>query len=135
VNDDRDIVYYMDTDTPNITSAFTPVRATEVDSMITNLNASRDFADSLGFNNVILSIIPNKVSVLSPDYGQYNHVIEKIYNHPGLGIPYIDVLADFRRMGRSAYLKGDSHWTCEGQTLWLNKINALINRLVAEPAS
>lgn len=135
VNGDRDIVYYMDTDTPNITSAFTPVRTTEVDSMITNLNASRDFADSLGFNNVILSIIPNKVSVLSPDYGRYNNVIGKVYNHPKLAIPYIDVLADFRHMGRAAYLKGDSHWTCEGQTLWLNKINALINRLIAEPAS
>lgn len=135
VNDDRDIVYYMDTDTPNSTSAFTPVRATEVDSIVTNLNASRDFADSLGFDNVILSIIPNKVSVLSPDYGEYNNVIEKVYTHPGLAIPYVDVLADFRRMGRSAYLKGDSHWTCEGQTLWLNKINVLINQLVAGPAS
>lgn len=135
VNNDRDMVYYMDTDTPEITSAFTPVRTTELDSMITNLNASRDFADSLGFDNVILSIIPNKVSVLSPGYGRYNNLIERIYNHPGLEMPYIDVLADFRRMGRSAYLKGDSHWTCEGQTLWLNKVNALINRLVAGPAS
>ena len=135
VNGDRDIVYYMDTDTPKMTSSFTPMRDTELDSVITNLNASRDFADSLGFDNVVLSIIPNKVSVLSPDYGQYNNLIERVYNHPKLGIPYVDVLADFRRMGRSAYLKGDSHWTCEGQTLWLNKINALINRLVAAPTA
>ncbi|MCF0073107.1 hypothetical protein LZD49_21690 [Dyadobacter sp. CY261] len=135
VNNDRDIVYYMDTDTPEITSAFTPTRVTEIDSMITNLNASRDFADSLGFDDVVLSIIPNKTSVLSPDYGSYNNLISKIYSHPKLGVPYIDVLPDFRRMGRSSYMKGDSHWTCEGQTLWLNKINALINQLVAGPAS
>lgn len=135
VNNDRDVVYYMDTDTPEVTSSFTPVRQTELDSMITNLNASRDFADSLGFDHVILSIIPNKVSVLSPEYGAYNNLIERVYNHPKLGVPYIDVLGDFRRMGRASYLKGDSHWTCEGQTIWLNKINALINQLVAGPAS
>ncbi|SDH03205.1 hypothetical protein SAMN04487996_12755 [Dyadobacter soli] len=133
VNDDRDAVYYLDTDTPKTTSSFTPFRNTELDSMITNLNASAGFADSLGFDNVVLSIIPNKVSVLSPDYGQYNQLIERVYNHPKLSIPYIDVLADFRRMGQSSYLKGDSHWTCEGQTVWLNKVNALINRLLAGP--
>lgn len=135
VNNDRDVVYYMDTDTPEVTSSFTPVRETELDSMITNLNASRDFADSLGFDHVILSIIPNKVSVLSPVYGVYNNLIERVYNHPKLDIPYIDVLGDFRRMGRSSYMKGDSHWTCEGQTIWLNKINALLNQLIAGPAS
>lgn len=135
VNDERDVVYYMDTDTPEVTSAFTPVRRTELDSMITNLNASRNFVDSLGFDHVILSIIPNKVSVLNPDYGTYNNLISKIYSHPRLNMPYIDVLADFRKMGRAAYLKGDSHWTCEGQALWLNKVNALINQLVAGPAS
>ena len=135
VNNDRDIVYYMDTDTPEVTSSFTPVRQTELDSMIANLNASRDFADSLGFDNVIFTIIPNKTSVLSPDYGVYNNLIERVYNHPKLGVPYIDVLPDFRRMGRSSYMKGDSHWTCDGQTLWLNKINALINQLVAGSAS
>lgn len=135
VNNDRDVVYYMDTDTPEVTSSFTPVRQTELDSIITNVNASRDFADSLGFDHVILSIIPNKVSVLNPDYGVYNNLIERVYSHPKLDIPYIDVLGDFRRMGRSSYMKGDSHWTCEGQTIWLNKINALLNQLVAGPAS
>lgn len=135
VNDDKDIVYYMDTDTPEITSAFTPVRPTELDSLVDNLNASRAFADSLGFNHVVLSIIPNKTSVLSPDYGAYNRLIEKVYQHPKMTMPYIDVLPDFRRMGKNSYMKGDSHWTCEGQTLWLNKFNALLIKLVAEPAS
>lgn len=135
VNDDRDIVYYLDTDTPEVTSSFTPVRPTELDSIMTNLEASRAFADSLGFNHVVLSIIPNKVSVISPEYGPYNRLIEKVYRHPKMTIPYIDVLDDFRHMGRSSYMKGDSHWTCEGQALWLNKINALLNKLVAQPTS
>jgi hypothetical protein len=133
VNDDQDMVYYMDTDTPNVTSAFSDVRNTEIDTIVMNLNQSREFADSLGFDHVILSIIPNKVSVVSPDYGNYNRLIERVYAHPKLQIPYIDVLADFRKMGRNSYQKGDSHWTCDGQYLWLNKINVLINKLI-EPA-
>lgn len=135
VNNDRVMVYYMDTDTPEITSSFTPVRVTELDSLVNNVNASAAFADSLGFDNVVLSIIPNKVSVLNPDFGKYNNLITRVYNHPKLRLPYIDVLGDFRQMGRASYLKGDSHWTCEGQTIWLNKLNALINQLVAGPAS
>lgn len=135
VNNDRDMVYYMDTDTSEITSSFTPIRPTELDSVMNHMEASRHFADSLGFDNVILSIIPNKVSVLSPEFGPYNHLIEKVYQHPKLGMPYIDVLPDFRRLGRAAYLKGDSHWTCEGQTIWLNKVNAMINRIVSGPSS
>jgi hypothetical protein len=130
VNNDQDIVYYLDTDTPSVTSAFTPVRKTELDSLMTNLEANRAFADSLGFDHVVLSIIPNKTSIIAPHYGVYNHLIEKVYQHPKLNIPYVDVLAEFRKMGRSAYLKGDSHWTCEGQAVWLNKTNALINQLV-----
>ncbi|WAC09666.1 hypothetical protein [Dyadobacter pollutisoli] len=134
VNDDRDMVYYLDTDTPNVTSSFSEIRNTEIDTVVMNLNRSRDFADSLGFDHVILSIIPNKVSVLSPNYGTYNRLIERVYAHPNLKLPYVDILADYRKMGRHSYLKGDSHWTCDGQYLWLNKVNALINRLV-EPAT
>jgi hypothetical protein len=133
VNNDQDMVYYLDTDTPHVTSAFSEIRNTEIDTIVMNLNQSREFADSLGFEHVILSIIPNKVSVLSPDYGNYNRLIERVYGHPKLQIPYVDVLGDYRKMGRHSYQKGDSHWTCDGQYLWLNKVNALINHLV-EPA-
>ncbi|CAG5069429.1 hypothetical protein DYBT9623_02165 [Dyadobacter sp. CECT 9623] len=131
VNDDQDMVFYMDTDTSGITSSFTPAEDSEIDSIVRHLNTSAQFADSLGFEHVFLSIIPNKVSVLQPEYGVYNRLIERIYKHPELKMPTIDVLADFRQMGRHSYLKGDSHWTCEGQFLWLNKVNTEINRMVA----
>lgn len=129
VNNDENVVYYMDTDTPNSTSSFSSVKETEIDSMVRNINNSQDFARNLGFDHVILSIIPNKVSVLMPDSTQYNNLIERVYLHPNLKVPFIDVLPDFRKMGSGAYLKGDSHWTCEGQYLWLDKVNALIKRI------
>jgi hypothetical protein len=130
VDEDRSIVSYMDTDTPNITSSFSKIRNTEIDSLVNNLAQSQQNAVKMGFDFVALSIIPNKVSVLNPDYDTYNQLIERIYQHPKLSVPYIDVLADFRSMGRAAYLKGDSHWTCEAQNLWLNKTNALINSMI-----
>jgi hypothetical protein len=132
VNDDQDIVYYLDTDTPKITSSFTSLRDTELDTMMINLAKSKALATKLGFDHVILSIIPNKVSVLAPDYGNYNNLISKVYAHPALPVPYIDVLGDFRSLKQEAYLKSDSHWTCQAQQIWLNKTNELIRKLTGE---
>ncbi|KAA6438653.1 hypothetical protein FEM33_18505 [Dyadobacter flavalbus] len=129
VNNDENIVYYMDTDTPNITSSFSRINETEIDSIVQNINGSQDFARNLGFDHVILSVIPNKVSVLTTESAEYNNLINRVYAHPELKVPFIDVLTDFRKMGSSAYLKGDSHWTCEGQYLWLDKVNAFIKNI------
>jgi len=129
VNNDENVVYYMDTDTPNITSSFSSIKETEIDSIVRNLNSSQDFARNLGFDHVILSVIPNKVSVLMPESGNYNNLIERIYSHHDLKVPFIDVLTDFRKMDSGSYLKGDSHWTCEGQYLWLDKVNAFIKSI------
>ncbi|GGB99416.1 hypothetical protein [Dyadobacter sediminis] len=134
INNDENVVYYMDTDTPNMTSSFSKVNETEIDSMVQNINASQDFARNLGFDHVILSIIPNKVSVLTTETVKYNNLIKRIYTHPELKMPFIDVLTDFRKMGSNAYLKGDSHWTCEGQYLWLDKVNAFI-KTIEKPAN
>jgi hypothetical protein len=132
VNDDRDIVYYLDTDTPKITSSFTDLEETEVDTIIINLKKSEVLARGLGFDHVILSIIPNKVSVLMPEYGHYNNLISRVYAQPALDVPYIDVLPEYRKLKEKAYLKGDSHWTCEAQDIWLNKTNAMIKKVTQE---
>lgn len=132
INNDRDIVYYMDTDTPKLTSSFTDLEDVEVDTMITNLNKSKAIAHKLGFDHVILSVIPNKVSVLMPEYGQYNNLISRVYAQPTLAVPYIDVLPDFRKLKEKAYLKGDSHWTCQAQDIWLAKTNAMIKKVTQE---
>jgi len=132
VNDDKNIVYYLDTDTPHITSSFTELPDSTVNSMIGNLAKSEDLAKKLGFDHVILSIIPNKVSVLMPEYGKYNNLISRVYAHPKLNIPYIDVLPDFRKIKDKAYLRGDSHWTCQAQDIWLSKTNEMIKKVVQE---
>ena len=132
VNNDKSLVYYMDTDTPKSTSSFTKLAETELDTMMMNLAESKIVAQKLGFDQVILSIIPNKVSVVMPEYGSYNNLISRVYAHPKLDIPYVDVLPEFRRMKEKAYLKGDSHWTCQAQDIWLSKTNDMIKKVSRE---
>jgi len=136
INNGRNIVYYMDTDTDTtkLTSSFSELSDPEVDSLVHHLNQTRQMALKMGFDAVVLSIIPNKVSVLMPSYDTYNNLISRIYTHPELNVPYIDVYHDFRKMGDKAYLKGDSHWTCEGQYVWLNKTNQIIGKLTGQPS-
>jgi hypothetical protein len=126
-----ELVYYMDTDEDSTatTSSFAEIEDAEIDSLVENLNKSKKLAIELGFDKVLLSIIPNKVSVLEPEYGTYNNLIERVYNHPDLSVEYLDIYSLFRQMGAAAYLKGDSHWTCQGQYLWLNKVNNTINKI------
>ncbi|MCF2444976.1 hypothetical protein L0657_13490 [Dyadobacter sp. CY345] len=132
VNNDNSLVYYMDTDTPKSTSSFSKLADTELDTIMTNLAESHSIAKKLGFDHVVLSIIPNKVSVIMPEYGQYNQLISRVYAHPKLDMPYVDVLPDFRRMKENSYLKGDSHWTCQAQEVWLTKTNDLIKKVAQE---
>ncbi|GAB2772662.1 hypothetical protein GCM10027275_14480 [Rhabdobacter roseus] len=124
--DGQDIVYYLDTDTTLINSSFKTLLDSEVDLLVENLQVSVDLFRKMGFDQVLLSIIPNKTSVLMPTYGRYNGLIERVYAHPRLPVPYVDVLHDFRQLGQQSYLRGDSHWTCPAQYLWLDKVNALI---------
>lgn len=145
VNQDNDLVFYMDTDTVQAskdaeaphsilktTSSFTPLPESELDTIVNNMTKSKLLAEQMGFNQVILSIIPNKVSVISPGWGVYNNLIERVNEHSSLQIPVIDVLPEYRKMGNASYLKGDSHWTCEGQTIWLEKVNTLIAELTGK---
>lgn len=127
--DKSNIVYYLDTDSTLITSSFNEVTNSEIDQLVENLNLSADQLKKMGFDEVILSVIPNKTTVLIPDYGRYNHLIQRIQEHQNLSVEYLDILQDFRSMGTTAYLQGDSHWTCEGQHRWLLKINDNLIRI------
>lgn len=117
------LAYYEDTDSTLINSSYNYVSDTEIDSLVAVINFDKKFLEEMGFDQVWFSIIPNKATILMPDYGTYNHLIERIYRHPALATPRIDVLENFRKMQRNAYLKGDSHWSCSGQQLWLKKVN------------
>ena len=124
--DGSTLAYYEDTDSTLLNSSYNHVPDAEIDSLVAVINFNKKFLKDMGFDEVWFSIIPNKATVLLPDYGLYNHVVERIYRHPALNVPSIGVLEDFKHLKQNAYLKGDSHWSCAGQRAWLEKVNRQI---------
>jgi hypothetical protein len=117
------LVYYLDTDSTLVTSSFHPVADQEISNMVEHLNSTQEQLLEQGFDKVFLAIIPNKTTIVMPDYGTYNHLITKVQSHPSLKVTSIDILQNFTQLGERAYLTSDSHWTCEGQNTWLEKVN------------
>ncbi|MEZ0606952.1 hypothetical protein ACAW74_00490 [Fibrella sp. WM1] len=105
-----------------LSSAFTPLRDTYLDSLVLKLNVAADHYRKAGFDEVVLSIIPNKVTMLEQDRGAYNHLIERIQQHPNLRLTVLDTYAPYRRSRVPLYSKGDTHWNCAGRTIWLDAL-------------
>lgn len=121
---DREHVFLkLDTDSTVINSNFNPISEEELTKLVDELNHTYDTYSSLGFDEIYLSIIPNKTTVTSPRMGSYNHLIERIQSDPRLKVKLIDAYALVQPLGASGYQKGDSHWTCQSRDLWLKEIN------------
>jgi hypothetical protein len=125
--DKKNIFYFEEAQSTHPNSSFYPMPETQLDSLIKNTNEAKKHYLSKGFDKVILSIIPNKVSILDPEMGFYNHLIERVQTSPKLALEFIDCYQLFKKQKESMYLKSDSHWNCFGQKLWLNEINGKLN--------
>ncbi|WP_461044418.1 hypothetical protein [Spirosoma harenae] len=123
--DRKNIFYHMDIDkqfTQN--SSFSELSDDEVDTLVTNINLTADHYRQLGFDEVFLSIIPNKASILETDRNDYNHLIERIQNNSHLKVQTINTYEAFKQSPKSPYLKGDTHWNLEGRAIWLNLVRS-----------
>lgn len=121
--DKNNILYYLDIE-PGISSCFVTIEDKEIEKLVSNVNVTYKYYKSLGFDEVILSIIPNKTSILGKDLGNYNHLITRIENNSKLEMPLISVYKEFEKGGSKFYDLGDSHWSCDGEQIWINKVNA-----------
>ncbi len=132
--DGTTIVYYLDTDTLNFphTAGFSRISEARIDSVVNSVNATAAALKQRGFDQVILSVIPNKSTIIIPEYGTYNRLIERVQENPRLEVPYLSVIDEYRQLGRDAYLHSDSHWSCAGRKVWLDKTNQLIRELVSD---
>ena len=127
LSNDKKSIFFSEESLPTDShSAFYPFTEQEKTLLVLNINSVREKYLQAGFNEVYLSIIPNKVSILSPNLGKYNYLIEQIQADSNLKVPFIDTFSDFRKNPSKYYLKSDSHWTCEGRNIWLNKVNEIL---------
>ena len=118
--DKQHVFVGLDTDTTTgKTSAFTPLPNRELDLLVDSLNTVYDHYRSLGFD----AVIPNKVTLLAPGLGSYNHLIERVQQHPRLRMPSIDIYSVYKKARQPLYAVGDSHWNCTGRALWLRTVN------------
>lgn len=112
-----------DTDvTIPLTYPFSPLTDAEVDRLVTQLNAIAARFQKAGFDKVILSVIPNKITLLEPDRGAYNHLIERVQQHPRLRLTIVDLYTPYSRMHIAPYAVGDAHWNCQGRQIWLDAV-------------
>ncbi len=122
--DEKYLLYQVDAQPSGINSCFDKISEEEIKSMVDNLNLTYQFYKKVGFDEVYLSIIPNKTSILGTDLGEYNHLIERIQQHSDLKIPFFDIYSPYHQSKKLLYEKGDSHWNCEGKQMWLDLVNA-----------
>lgn len=126
--DEQHLFYDEEANSSDVHSAFYPVSQAAIDTFILNANQTRQTYLTAGFDEVYLSVIPNKVSILSPDLGNYNHLIERIQADKRLQTPIIDTYSDFRKSPEKIYLKSDTHWSCAGRDIWLEKVNKILKK-------
>ncbi len=125
--DHKNLFLRSDTDTTKtLNSSFARLTDSEVTVLIDSINAVAERYNKLGFDTVYLSLIPNKASILEPNRGIYNHLIERIQANPTLRVPTINTYEAYKSSPFSPYLKSDTHWTCEGRKLWLDLVSQKI---------
>ncbi len=122
----------LDTDTSRHDAAsglpragsFTPLTDGEVAQMVDSLNATATYYRQQGFDAVYMTLIPNKASIENRQPGAYNHLIERIQQHPALRVPFIDSYTPFKNSRQPVYALGDSHWNCTGRAIWLRAVQS-----------
>jgi hypothetical protein len=124
-SDGKNIFYGVDSK-PGISSCFDKVEDQEINQLVNNINTTYADYKKMGFDEVYLSIIPNKTSILGQDLGDYNRLVERIQSHPALQMPHIDMLKPLQKGGEKLFDKGDSHWNCEGKQIWVDEVNRLL---------
>lgn len=124
---DKKHIFYAVDRKPGITSSLDVVTDAQIQAYVTRINQTANYYQSLGFKEVILSIIPNKSSILGQADGPYNHLIERIQTHPALQVRCIDMYNPLLQLGEKGFDKGDTHWTCTGKSIWIDEVNKLLN--------
>lgn len=121
-------------DTSKISSSFQQVSNAEINIIVDRLNAVYLQAKKIGFNKIYLSIIPNPVSELEPNYDnfKYNNLITRVQNSHRLTVPYIDAFSLFSGVKAPVYSTSDTHWNWHGANIWLDKFNEELVKTIKE---
>jgi hypothetical protein len=130
VTDDGKCLLYGTDVQKGINSCFDNISEEEINQIVKNINESYNFYKKQGFNEVYLTICPNKTSIYAQNVGEYNHLIERIQNHKDLKMPFIDVYTPIKNSQKMLYDIGDTHWNCEGKQIWIDSLNERMKNIL-----
>ena len=114
----------------DLLSSYNPISQQELALLINHLNTIYEHYKRDGFDEVYLSIVPNPVSILQPNY--YNGLIPALQKGPALKMPVIDVYSIFAKSPDpgALYRVGDSHWNNNGLQVWIRAVNQMLGETV-----
>jgi len=131
--DQNYLLYGVTVNAGSENSSFIPVSDADVEKIITSLNAVYDYYRSKGFDEIYFAGIPNTVSIMYPQMGKYNHLLERVQDHKDLKMKSIDIYHLFKSKPDDLYLKSDTHWTLNGFFMWVNEFNRQLALPVNSP--
>ncbi len=131
--DEQHLFYVLDTDSTLVNSNFNALPDDEINRMVDSLNATAGRYRRAGFDEVWLSIIPNKTTVVEPERGPYNRLIERVQICPALQLSVIDAYQMLKPGGARFYEISDSHWNCRGRAEWLKAVNERLRYTSPQP--
>lgn len=104
-------------------SSYAEIKDQEINELIRNINLVHERFIKMGYTQVYLSIIPNAASIYNYEGKKYNHLIERIQQHPNLKMPVIDAYKTLSKADVNIFHYSDSHWNVIGQQLWIDELN------------
>jgi hypothetical protein len=119
------LFYDMEADTTGTLSSFRHLSNADIDKVVMHLNWVTQYYRQMGFEEVYLTLVPNKSTVQDPTLGTYNHQIERIEQHPALQ-PTVVSLINTVRQHPDWYHLGDGHWNGHGRRYWMSQVNGLV---------
>lgn len=120
--DKKHIFYYKDTDTTLINSSYSKLADSELDNMVSNMDSTVKAYKLKGFKHVFVSIIPSKASILAPNDGEYNHLIERFEAKVNGKFPVVNIYKQYAQNRDKVFEFNETHWTCFGKNIWVEKV-------------
>ena len=105
-------------DTASRLSGFRIIPEKEIDTIVSNLSTACNYYQSIGFKKVVLSIIPNPVSVYDEKRMRYNRLIQRVEQANRFTL--LDIYNTFKSSNDNLYYRSDTHWNPKGFDLWVD---------------
>ena len=115
-------------DTSYRQSAFRQISDNEVKTISDNLYAAQSYYRSIGFKQVILSVVPNPVSIYDDKRMSYNHLLQRV--EKSNKFPVNSLFSKYKADDKNLYYRSDGHWNPSGLDTWVKTTNATLDSLV-----